>query len=102
MDREVASDRVENGPIDSPGPPQPDPVGRPPKESKTFSSEISTILTTLGGAVGTGNIWRFPRILARNCRQGGALGFVLIWALSLFIWSIPMVILEYALGRHSK
>ena len=99
MDREVVTDPRDDGPVDPV--PSDQPV-RAPKTSKTFSSEISTILTTLGGAVGTGNIWRFPRILARNCRQGGALGFVLIWALSLFFWSIPMVILEYAFGRHSK
>ena len=49
----------------------------PPKPTKTFSSEISTILTGLGAAVGTGNIWRFPRILARNTRPGGALGFLI-------------------------
>jgi len=53
----------------------------PPKPTKTFSSELSTILTGLGAAVGTGNIWRFPRILARNTRSGGALGFILAWAL---------------------
>ena len=74
----------------------------PPKPTKTFSSELSTILTGLGAAVGTGNIWRFPRILARNTRSGGALGFIIAWGLSLFFWSIPMVIAEYAFGRHSR
>ena len=74
----------------------------PPKRTKTFSSDLSTIVTSLGAAVGTGNIWRFPRILARNTRVGGALGFVITWALSLAFWSIPMVILEYAFGRHSR
>ena len=69
------------------------------KAAKTFSSEFSTIMTGLGAAVGTGNIWRFPRILAKNVRPGGGLGFLISWFLSLFFWSIPMVILEYGLGR---
>jgi len=33
----------------------------PPKPTKTISSELSTILTSSGAAVGTGNIWRFLR-----------------------------------------
>jgi len=70
--------------------------------AKTFSSEFSAIMTSLGAAVGTGNIWRFPRILAKNVRPGGGLGFIISWSLSLFFWSIPMVILEYGLGRKSK
>ena len=72
------------------------------KVAKTFSSEFSTIMTGLGAAVGTGNIWRFPRILAKNVRPGGGLGFLISWILSLFFWSIPMVILEYGLGKSSE
>jgi hypothetical protein len=48
-----------------------------PKQPKQFSSELSAILTTLGAAVGTGNIWRFPRILARNTTEGGGLLFII-------------------------
>ena len=48
-----------------------------PKQPKQFSSELSAILTTLGAAVGTGNIWRFPRILARNTTDGGGLLFII-------------------------
>ena len=33
------------------------------KKTKTFSSEFSTLLTCLGAAVGTGNIWRYPRLI---------------------------------------
>ena len=56
-------------------------------------------MTSLGAAVGTGNIWRFPRILARNVRPGGGLGFLMSWGLSLIFWSIPLIILEYGLGK---
>ncbi|TDI93955.1 MAG: hypothetical protein E2O77_01895, partial [Caldithrix sp.] len=36
------------------------------KQSEFFSSRWGLILAALGMAVGTGNIWRFPRIVAEN------------------------------------
>ncbi len=63
-----------------------------------FSSRLGLILTTLGMAVGTGNIWRFPRILAQN--GGGAL--IITWLFFLFAWSIPLLIMEFGLGRGSR
>ena len=35
-------------------------------EEELFSSRLGLILTTIGAAVGTGNIWRFPREAAAN------------------------------------
>ncbi len=52
----------------------------------------------LSMAVGTGSIWRFPRILASN--GGGT--FLVPWVISLFAWSIPLIILEFALGRGMR
>ena len=52
----------------------------------------------LSMAVGTGSIWRFPRIVAKN--GGGT--FLLPWVISLLAWSIPLIILEFALGRGMK
>ncbi len=49
-------------------------------------------------AVGTGNMWRFPRIAAEN---GGA-AFLIPWFLFLFIWSIPLLIAEFAIGRGTR
>ena len=63
-----------------------------------FSSRMGLILTTLGMAVGTGNIWRFPRILAQN--GGGAL--IITWLVFLFAWSIRLLILEFGLGRGAR
>ena len=39
----------------------------------TFSSSIGALLTMLGSVVGTGNIWRFPRIVANHAAEGGQL-----------------------------
>jgi len=49
-------------------------------------------------AVGTGNMWRFPRIAAQN---GGA-SFLIPWFVFLFVWSLPLLIAEFGLGRGSR
>lgn len=38
----------------------------------TFSSSFAVLLSMLGAVVGTGNIWRFPRIVANHATEGGA------------------------------
>ncbi len=64
-----------------------------------FRTRWGFILAGLGMAIGTGNIWRFPRVVAQN--GGGA--FVIPWLASLFLWALPLVFLEYSLGRtHGK
>ncbi|HEY4311168.1 MAG TPA: sodium-dependent transporter [Pirellulales bacterium] len=67
-------------------------------EQKSFSSRWALLFAMLSMAVGTGSIWRFPRIVAKN--GGGT--FLLPWVISLFAWSIPLIILEFALGRGMK
>ncbi len=37
----------------------------------TFSSSLGVLISMLGSVVGTGNIWRFPRIVANNASDGG-------------------------------
>jgi NSS family neurotransmitter:Na+ symporter len=63
-----------------------------------FSSRWGIVLAGLGMAVGTGNLWRFPRIAAQN--GGGA--FLIPWLLFLFAWSIPLLIAEFGLGRGAR
>ncbi len=60
------------------------------------------ILSVLGIAVGTGNIWRFPRIAAQNGGAEGAGAFLVAWLVFLFVWSVPLIIAEYALGRSAR
>ena len=67
-----------------------------------FSSRLGLILSALGIAVGTGNIWRFPRIAAQNGGEDGAGAFLFAWLIFLFVWSIPLIIAEYALGRKFR
>ncbi len=70
--------------------------------NQRFSSRMGLLLSALGIAVGTGNIWRFPRIAAQTGGDQGAGAFLLAWLVFLFLWSIPLIIAEYALGRKYR
>ncbi len=67
-----------------------------------FSTRWGMIVSVLGIAVGTGNIWRFPRIVAQNGGDDGAGAFLVAWVVFLLIWSIPLIIAEYAIGRYGR
>lgn len=67
-----------------------------------FSSRFGLLLSVLGIAIGTGNFWRFPRIAAQNGGEEGAGAFLVAWVVFLFLWSIPLIIAEYCLGRASR
>jgi len=70
--------------------------------SNLFSSKLGLILSVLGIAVGTGNIWRFPRIAAQNGGTDGAGAFLIAWICCLFLFSIPLIIAEYGIGRNGR
>jgi NSS family neurotransmitter:Na+ symporter len=63
---------------------------------------LGLLLCVLGIAVGTGNIWRFPRIAAQNAGDDGAGAFLVAWLVFLFVWSVPLIIAEYVLGRKGR
>ena len=63
-----------------------------------FGSRWGLVIATLGMAVGTGNIWRFPRIAASN--GGGS--FLVAWVIFLFLWSVPLMITEFAFGKRAR
>jgi len=67
-------------------------------KSEVFSSRWGMLLAMLGMAVGTGNIWRFPRIAASN--GGGS--FLVSWAVFLLAWSVPLIIAEFAIGKGTR
>lgn len=67
-----------------------------------FVTKWGLILSVLGIAVGTGNIWRFPRIAAQNGTEDGAGAFLIAWVCFLFLFSIPLIIAEYGIGRSGR
>ncbi|HGY12139.1 MAG TPA: sodium-dependent transporter, partial [Desulfobacterales bacterium] len=61
-------------------------------------SRWGIIFAGLGMAVGTGNLWRFPRIVA----QYGSGAFIIAWILFLFIWALPLLIIELSIGKKTR
>lgn len=68
------------------------------KQQEFFSSRWTLIIATLGIAVGTGNIWRFSRVVAQN--GGGS--FLIPWVIFLLLWSVPLIIAEFAIGKSTR
>ena len=62
----------------------------------SFGSKIGMILATAGGAVGLGNVWRFPYMAGQ---EGGA-AFILVYIGSVLLLGIPCMISEFIIGRH--
>ena len=62
----------------------------------SFGSKIGMILATAGGAVGLGNVWRFPYMAGQ---EGGA-AFILVYIGCVLLLGIPCMISEFIIGRH--
>ena len=63
-----------------------------------FSSRLGFILTSAGCAIGLGNVWRFPYIVGK---YGGA-AFVLVYLVFLAILGLPIMVMEFSVGRASQ
>lgn len=60
-----------------------------------FGSRLGFILISAGCAIGLGNVWRFPYITG----QYGGAAFVLIYLLCLVLLGLPIMIMEFSVGR---
>ena len=67
-------------------------------EREKFSSRLGFILISAGCAIGLGNVWRFPYITGK---YGGA-AFVLVYLFFLLILGLPLMVMEFAVGRASQ
>lgn len=63
-----------------------------------FASRLGFILISAGCAIGLGNVWRFPYIAGE---YGGA-AFILLYLIFLVILGLPVMIMEFAIGRASQ
>ena len=68
------------------------------KERESIGSRLGFILLSAGCAIGIGNVWRFPYMVGEN---GGGL-FVLAYVVFLLILGVPIMTMEYAIGRASR
>lgn len=63
-----------------------------------LSSRLGFILLSAGCAIGCGNVWKFPWMTG----QYGGGGFVLIYIFCLLLLGLPVMIMEFALGRAAQ
>lgn len=67
-------------------------------EREKLGSRLGFILLSAGCAVGIGNVWKFPYITGQ---YGGAI-FVLIYLAFLVILGIPVMTMEFSVGRAAQ
>lgn len=65
------------------------------KERALFATKLGVVATTVGSAVGLGNIWRFP--YEAGMHGGGA--FLMIYVICVFVIGIPVMCSEFIIGR---
>ncbi len=63
-----------------------------------LGSRLGFILLSAGCAIGCGNVWKFPWLTGQN---GGG-GFVLIYVLCLIFLGLPVMVMEFAMGRAAQ
>lgn len=61
-------------------------------------STIGYIAAALGMCIGTGNVWRFPRVCAAN--GGGA--FIIAWTIAMLVFAVPLLSTEMAFGKKTR
>ena len=68
------------------------------EQRETLSSRLGFLLLSAGCAIGIGNVWKFPYITGQY--GGGA--FVVVYLFFLIIMGVPLVTMEFAIGRASR
>ena len=68
------------------------------EKREKLSSRLGFILISAGCAIGLGNVWRFPYITG----QYGGAAFVLIYLIFLVILGLPIMVMEFSVGRASR
>ncbi len=68
------------------------------QKRERLGSRLGFIFLSAGCAIGLGNVWRFPFITG----QYGGAAFVLLYILFLLIFGLPIMIMEFSIGRASR
>ena len=67
-------------------------------ERERLSSRIGFIFLSAGCAIGCGNVWKFPWMTG----QYGGGSFVLVYVLCLLVLGLPVMTMEFAMGRAAQ
>jgi NSS family neurotransmitter:Na+ symporter len=67
------------------------------KSLSGYTSRFGIICVLIGGSVGTGNLWRYPRLAGQH---GGA--FIIVTVICVFLWALPLMYTENFLGRATR
>ena len=68
------------------------------EKRERLGSRLGFILLSAGCAIGCGNVWKFPWMTGQN--GGGS--FVLIYVLCLIFLGLPVMTMEFSLGRAAQ
>ena len=68
------------------------------QQRERLGSRLGFILLSAGCAIGCGNVWKFPWM----CGQYGGGAFVLIYIVFLILLGVPVMTMEFSLGRAAQ
>jgi neurotransmitter:Na+ symporter, NSS family len=63
-----------------------------------WGSRVAILIAAVSMAVGTGNIWRFPRVAA----EWGGGAFLIAVTVGLVLWAVPLLMSEFLMGSRSR
>lgn len=68
------------------------------KKRGAWNSRFTFILAAVGSAVGLGNAWRFPGLVAKH--GGGT--FIFVYIIAMLVLGVPLLMMELAIGRRMR
>ncbi|NKB37779.1 MAG: sodium-dependent transporter [Gammaproteobacteria bacterium] len=63
-----------------------------------WSSRFGFVLASVGGAIGLGNVWKFPYVTG----QYGGASFLIVFLIALTFIALPVLMTEFAIGRNTQ
>jgi len=67
-------------------------------QNEQWSGRAAIIIAAVSMAVGTGNLWRFPRVAA----EWGGGAFLIAVTIALLIWAVPLLMCEFLMGSRAR
>jgi len=68
------------------------------KGQQTWGNQRVFVMCCLGVVVGLSNFWSFPALMT----QHGGMAFLVCYLFALVVFAIPLMVMQVALGRHSR